>query len=323
MSKTILILVGGGGSEHEISKISADYIKNQLLDFNLIQVEINKDGWIEESTQKPAWLVPNQKIHLNDSETQIDFVIPCLHGTPGETGEIQPLLESFNLKYLGCDSWTSSTLFNKVTTKLWCDQLGIKNTPYIFLSEPTENNTRLALDFFKQQGEVFVKAASQGSSIGCYQIKNESELESAIKKAFSYSDHVLIEKNITARELEVAAYQFKNKWHFTKPGEIINTSKTFYDYDQKYSKSSNTRTDIVAKNISDKVLQDMHGICAKAVAGFKLKHLSRIDFFLEENSQVSLNEINTFPGMTPISLFPSMLEKNGHSFKDFLVDHLT
>lgn len=322
MKKSILILVGGGGSEHEISKISAGYIKDQLSNHHLIEVEITKNGWIETSSKKPAWLKPEKKICFADQEQNIDFVIPCLHGTPGETGEIQPLIESFHLPYLGCTSWTSSTLFNKVTTKLWCDQLGIPNTPYIFLAEPSEKNLKKAHGFFKKHNEVFIKAASQGSSVGCYQVKKESDLEKYVLEAFNFSDHVLIEKNVKARELEVAAYEFQGKWYFSRPGEILTANDRFYDFDEKYSEQSQTKTKIIADDISEEVYQKMNQICELAVTGFKLRHLSRIDFFLIDKDQVVLNEINTFPGMTPISLFPRMMEQNGHSFKNFLNSHL-
>jgi len=180
-----------------------------------------------------------------------------------------------NKSYLGCGAEASRNCFNKITTKLWFDALDIPNTPYVFLSENNEDAHTKASEAFDKWGKVFVKAASQGSSVGCYSVTDKANLAAAVNDAFGYSDQVLIEKSIKPRELEIAAYQYGD--------ELIITEAT---------------------NLSEEQVEALRECARKAFVHMKLKDLSRIDFFLSEDNEILLNEINTFPGMTPISMFP-------------------
>ena len=131
------------------------------------------------------------------------------------------------------------------------------------------------------------------------------------------SPYVLIEKTVIARELEIAAYEYNGELIITKPGEIICEQDTFYDFEEKYSQDSKARTDVIAQNIDTKTLKKITEYSHRAFKGMKLRHLARIDFFLTSENELLLNEINTFPGMTPISMFPQMLIHNGYDFGDF------
>lgn len=323
INTTILLLCGGGSSEHEVSLISANFVQEQLestREFDVIRVEMKADGWFT-TEGKLAYLDTNRgTLNTEDNSIKIDFVVPCIHGYPGETGDIQSMLELSGIPYLGCGPEASTNSFNKITSKLWYDALGIPNTPYIFLSENNASALEESKNTLQKWGCIFVKAARQGSSVGCYKVDDINELESALNNAFHYSDQVLIEKAVKPRELEVAAYQFQGELYISKPGEIKAPEDAFYTYEEKYSEASHSTTEIEASNLSEAQLELIRLSSEKVFKQMRLRHLSRIDFFLTPDGNIYLNEVNTFPGMTPISMFPKMLENNGHNFSEFLAD---
>ncbi|MCG9628876.1 D-alanine--D-alanine ligase [Vibrio mediterranei] len=319
----ILLLCGGGSAEHEVSLVSANFLESQLKlnpRFNVTRVEITQEGW-KCSDGHLVVLDLNQKALVNDQQTlHIDYVVPCIHGFPGETGDIQSLFEMAGIPYLGCGPEASSNSFNKITSKLWYDTLGIPNTPYLFLTENDKDAHTRAAQAFENWGKVFVKAAKQGSSVGCYSVTNIEQLDASINSAFGYSDQVVIEQSVKPRELEVAAYEYKGQLCVTKPGEIIAPDGAFYTYDEKYSADSHSTTTVEASDLTDEQLEIIHTCAVKVFTQMKLRHLSRIDFFLTEDNKIYLNEVNTFPGMTPISMFPKMVEHSGLEFSEFLSD---
>lgn len=320
---TILLICGGGSSEHEVSLLSANFIQSQLElnpNFNVVRVEMKSDGWYTADGTL-AYLDTNSgTLNTDNTSIKLDFVVPCIHGYPGETGDIQSMLELSAIPYLGCGPEASTNSFNKITSKLWYDALGIPNTPYVFLSSNDAQALDAAEKAFEKWGAIFVKAARQGSSVGCYKVTNVSDIQQALDDAFSYSDQVLIEQAVKPRELEVAAYEFEGKLYVSKPGEIKAPEDAFYTYEEKYSSSSHSTTDVEATNLTEAQLETIRVSSEKVFTQMKLRHLSRIDFFLTPDGDIYLNEVNTFPGMTPISMFPKMLEHNGHSFSEFLAD---
>lgn len=326
MTTTILLLCGGGSSEHEVSLVSANYLQAQLemtKSFNVIRVEMKDDGWYSEQGELSYLDTNAATLNTSSSTTKIDFVVPCIHGFPGETGDIQSMLELAGIPYLGCGPEASSNSFNKITSKLWYDALGIPNTPYLFLTDNNAQAYQQCEKALSEWGAIFVKAARQGSSVGCYKVTNIQQLATAIDSAFSYSEQVLVEKALKPRELEVAAYQIDDVLYLSKPGEVIAPEDAFYTYEEKYSADSHSMTEIEAKNLTEQQLASIRHYAEKVFTHMKLKHLSRIDFFLTADGQIYLNEVNTFPGMTPISMFPKMLEHNGHHFHEFLANCVT
>ncbi|EMK3382108.1 D-alanine--D-alanine ligase [Vibrio parahaemolyticus] len=323
MIKNILLLCGGGSSEHEISLLSANFVEQQL---NLIQnakvtrVEIKNEGWVTDQGELVYLDLNTKQLCSNESNQTIDFIVPCIHGFPGETGDIQSLFEIAGIPYLGCGPEASSNSFNKITSKLWYDALDIPNTPYLFLTRNDEHAHRQAEQAFEKWGKVFVKAARQGSSVGCYSVTEKQAIAKAVNDAFGYSDQVLVEKAVKPRELEVAAYEMNGELHITKPGEVIAPDGAFYSYDEKYSSSSHSLTEVEAKNLTQEQIDKIRHASETVFKQMNLRHLSRIDFFLTEDNEIYLNEVNTFPGMTPISMFPKMLQNNGHKFHEFLED---
>ncbi len=319
--KNILLLCGGGSSEHEVSLVSANFIQEQLKfnrDFNVIRVEILGDEWILASGIKTNFDIVRAELLGEGHQFTIDYVVPCLHGYPGETGDIQSLLELAKIPYLGCGPEASANSFNKITSKLWYDALNIPNTPYLFLSSQCETSYEKAEKALDKWNSVFIKAARQGSSVGCYRVTNKSQLDDAIIKSFSFSDQVLIEKALQPRELELAVFEYNGEVIITKPSEIIAPKNGFYTYEEKYGSDSHSLTEIEAKNLTDEQIGEMHSYAKKVFNQMGLKDLCRIDFFLTQDDEIYLNEVNTFPGMTPSSLFPKMIEHHGINFIDFL-----
>ncbi|MBF0314880.1 MAG: D-alanine--D-alanine ligase [Oligoflexia bacterium] len=341
--KNVLLLFGGGGTEHEISVISAGHIYESLKaasEYQVFAVELLKDRTLRLYSGEIGVGKESRQVELSgwgrlelkfvqDKEHKsfyLDLVIPCIHGYPGETGDVQSWFALLNLPYFGCTSEGNILAFNKVSTKLWLSSLGIPNTPYTYLEDQTDECFKRAKSFFQEaqsQGAlgVFVKPSHQGSSVGCYRALKESELLPAIKNAFYYSPYVLIEKLLDARELEISIYEYKRELHASYPGEII-TPDHFYSYEEKYSQVSKTKTVVKAEAVSEETVKAMQAYALRAFRGLKLRHISRVDFFLTTKGEVYLNEINTFPGMTPISMFPKMMEQNGHRFSDYILDSL-
>jgi len=300
--RNVKLLYGGGGAEHEISIRSKEFIAQNLKGVcHVEEICLTKENLTKTSLKL----------------SKDDFIIPCVHGVPGESGELPALLESMNIPFLGCDSKASVLCFNKVMTKTFLEEHGVKTTPFIALSKDDPQLQEKAFEFFNYHGNAFVKASSEGSSIGCYPVKEKEDLLERITQAFQYSNQVLLERMLIARELEVAAYEYRGKLYTTKPGEIISVSK-FYSYDEKYSKDSSSQAKTLASNLSTSILEEIDITAQKIFKLAQLKDLSRIDFFLE-GEKLYLNEVNTFPGMTSISLFPKMLELDKIcSFQEFL-----
>jgi D-alanine-D-alanine ligase len=323
MIKNILLLCGGGSSEHEISLLSANFVEQQLNlieNINVTRVEIKNEGWMTDQGELVYLDLNTKRLCSEGSNQVIDFIVPCIHGFPGETGDIQSLFEIAGIPYLGCGPEASSNSFNKITSKLWYDALGIPNTPYLFLTKNDEEAHIKAKQAFDKWGKVFVKAARQGSSVGCYSVTQKEAISDAVNAAFGYSDQVLVEKSVRPRELEVAAYEMNGQLYISKPGEVIAPDGAFYSYDEKYSSTSHSLTEVEAKNLTQDQIDTITQESETVFKQMNLRHLSRIDFFLTEDGQIYLNEVNTFPGMTPISMFPKMLQNNGHRFHEFLED---
>lgn len=317
----VLLICGGDSSEHDISLISANYFLEKLAlipGMTPYYVRIEKDGRRLDKEGRLCELRKSGILVYEGSEAPIHlhYAIPCFHGYPGETGDIQSLFDMMELPYLGCGPEASKRCFNKIDTKVWLDVLKIPNTPYTFLSSLDEEERQKANAFFQEYQDVFVKASHQGSSIGCYHVQSQEELDKAITEAFRLSPSVVIEKTMQARELELAIFEHEGNIITAGPGEIKVDG--FYDFDEKYSETSKTQTSFAAENLTDQIKEDIERYARIMFKHFHLKDMARIDFFLDNNSKLYVNEINTFPGHTSISLFPSLMEKSGLPYEKFL-----
>lgn len=316
----VLLICGGGGSEHDISLTSAEFFKDVLAGISGITVhyvEICRDGTRRDENGNSLELRKDGLLVRGEEVIRLNFAIPCFHGTPGETGEIQCVFEMMGLPYLGCGPEASMLSFNKVSTKLWMQALGIPNTPFIFVASSESDEIKRAQEFFAEHGDVFIKASNQGSSVGAFHVTEASKVEETIKEAFKFSSYVLIEKTMKGREVEMSVYQYKGELCTSVPGEIICPAGVFYDYNEKYSGTSKTKTLARAPDLNDELVAAMQASARKLFKGLKYKHLARVDFFVC-GSDYYINEPNTFPGHTKISLFPLMMKENGHSYREFL-----
>ncbi len=326
--KNVLLICGGGGTEHEISLVSAKYILGKLEEISEITPHylcIEKDGRRTNLAGEDCELRKAGEIfnRVTQETTLLDYAIPCIHGPPGENGQIQSVFEMMGLPYLGASSEASINCFNKVTNKLWLSALNIPNTPYLFSYEDSEEEVQRIETFFHDNGEdLFMKASNQGSSVGCFHITKKEEIAPALKEALTLSPYVLIERTIKGRELEVSVFDYRGKTHATYPGEIICPSK-FYSYEEKYSSAGHTTTHVEAQGIPQEIREEIKDMAIRAFKGIRLKDMSRIDFFLTDENEIFLNEINTFPGHTPISMFPMMMENSGVKYLDYLRDRIT
>lgn len=320
--KNILLLKGGMSSEHEISLKSSEFISNNIdsKKFKVYEVLLSQSSTEWTYKEEKCVLTFDRFLVTDTLSIKIDAAIPCIHGPPGESGDIQSYFELIALPYLGCNPETSKICFNKLLTKLILENSGVQTTPFIQINDINEISK--AKSFIKKHRNVYVKATNQGSSVGCFKVDNEAELEESIHKAFLHSPFVIIEKAIIGRELEIAVFEFQGDLHISNPGEIVCPSD-FYTYDQKYSSESKTKTYVEAINIPEDVIESLFINAEKIVKTLKIRHLSRIDFFLTQSNEVYLNEVNTFPGHTSISMFPMMMENMDITYGDYINDILS
>lgn len=326
-TKNVLLICGGGGSEHDISLVSAKYIESKLAlipEINTVYLSIEKDGRrLNHKGQDCELRKAGEVFNKETNElTLLDYAIPCIHGPPGENGQIQAVFEMMGLPFLAPGSEASILCFNKASTKIWMDKAGIANSPYLFFSSPDQVCKSTLEKFFDTNNkDVFVKAAHQGSSVGCYHVTNKDELVGKVKEAFSFGPVVLVEKTIKGRELEVAAFEYEGKLHISKPGEIV-CPDGFYDFEEKYNENSKTKTYVEAENLTTEQVEKIKNMARETFKILRLKDMARIDFFLDEKGNPLINEINTFPGHTPISMFPSMMENMGIKYENYLKDRI-
>ncbi len=317
--KCIAVLYGGGGSEHEISLVSGKYI-TESVDKNLYEIlpilrEKNSNFFHDgrEISFTKNGILDQMKFK------KIDLAIIWFHGHPGETGHIQGLFELLQIPFVGCHLEGMQRCWNKINTKLWLEKLNVPVVPYIFLSAFNETELAKVHEFRKLHPKIFIKASSQGSSVGCFEVKDGDHIETLIKEAFKYSDYVLVEKYVKAREIEFSAFSFNQELRVEGPGEI-NCDVGFYSYDEKYSSQSKAVVKTVVQDISENTITRLKSQIKTMFKQLGLKDFSRFDFFYLNDQEIYLNEINTIPGCTPISIFPKLIEQSGISFPKFLND---
>ena len=346
MSKlNVALIFGGKSGEHEVSLMSASSVY-KCIDkdkYNVMTIGITKEGrWLycegnEENIKNGEWVnLANKNVEINlvpcgnkevgilfeDGKVEkIDILFPVLHGPYGEDGTIQGLFEISQIPYIGCGVLASSVGMDKLICKKVFTEIGLPQVNYtdtnkwqfINDSEGELNKIESKLNY-----PIFVKPANLGSSVGISKATNRKELLEGINEALRYDSRIVLEQGIDAREIEVAVLG-NNEVKASIAGEI-KPAKDFYDYNDKYLDGASTY-DIPAQ-ISE---EDMNYIREKAIQAFKGidgKGLSRVDFFKDKNSgEIFINEINTLPGFTNISMYPKMWEATGLEYTK-LIDEL-
>ncbi|MBE6849865.1 MAG: D-alanine--D-alanine ligase [Ruminococcus sp.] len=345
MSKIrVAVLFGGASSEHDISLKSATHIiENIPADkYEVVCVGITKKGrwlyypgdvsaiasgaWEKDPDCTSAILSPDP-IHkglvtIENGEAsvkKIDVVFPVLHGKNGEDGTVQGLLDMARIPYVGCGLLASAACMDKAATHTMLDYNGIRTAKWRKIGQREMNKLEEHCeDIAAELGfPLFVKPANAGSSIGVNRANNAEELLDAVKVAFSHDNKVIIEECISGRELEVAVFGYDSPFA-SFVGEI-ESCKTFYDYDAKYILSGSNL--FIPARIPDDKAREIQETAVKAYRAMGCKGLSRVDFFLSDDGEVILNEINTMPGFTSISMYPKLMENLGMG-SSYLVDKL-
>lgn len=320
--KKVLILFGGNSSEHYVSCKSAESIIENIdkrlfevevagIDFDNTWYKFSDDlSYLKSGNWKEANILKIDNIIKYIKE--FDVVFPITHGTNGEDGKLQGMLELFNIPFVGCKTLASGIGMDKGVSKVMFDKLGISQVPYLVINESYKIN-----DIIEQiEFPVIVKPANGGSSIGINKANDKKELVRAIREAKKYDKKIVIEKFIKARELEVAVLENKGNILCSNPGEIKSANE-FYDYDAKYvnSKSTTIIPDDIPLSIVDKIKE----YAKKIFKGLNCNGYARVDFFYDEKSEeIYINEINTIPGFTSISMYPKLIESIGINYTDLI-----
>lgn len=330
----ITLLYGGRSAEHEVSILSA-YSILQAIYYNYYQVQlvfISKEGqWVKGPllTEAPtsidtlhlSWTGEGQQtgsiINPGAIKEEDTIVFPVLHGPNGEDGTIQGFLETLNLPYVGAGVLTSACGMDKIMTKYILQAAGIPQVPYVpVLKNQWKENPQTV--FEKCEGTLlypmFVKPANLGSSVGISKAENREELEAALLEAYRFDSRVIVEQGIEAREIEVAILGNEDV-RTTVAGEIVK-DVAFYDYNAKYI--DNQITMQIPAEISEELQEKAQTYAKSAYQMLGGSGLSRCDFFLTNNNELFLNELNTMPGFTQFSMYPSLWENMGLQYGDLI-----
>lgn len=320
--KKVLILFGGNSFEHLVSCKSAKSILENIdyKKFNVTACGIDKNNKFYiysdslEYLNDGSWIncSSNKKIdNINEFINNFDVVFPIIHGRYGEDGKLQGMLDVLNKKYVGSNLISNAICMDKVVTKIICEYYGIKQVDYMILKE-----NKIDIKQFENKigYPAIIKPSNGGSSIGITIANNKKELMSSIDNAFLYDNTVVIEKFITARELECAVLEDK-KIKTSSIGEIKSIN-SFYDYEAKYEKDSEL---IIPADINKSVEKQIKETALKIFKILGCKDYSRVDFLYDEkNNKLYFNEINTIPGFTTISMFPKLFEYDKIKYKDLI-----
>lgn len=296
MKLRVAVIYGGRSGEHEISLRSAKSILEALDPerYHVLHYLISKEGkW----SPKPIQPEPGANAH-------IDVVFPVLHGTFGEDGTVQGLLELADLPYVGPGVLASSASMDKEVMKRLCREQGLPVVDWVTLRgamDPEEACRKLRFP-------MFVKPVNLGSSVGISKVRNCAALKEAVKLAGQFDTKVIVEQGITGRELECAVIGNESP-EASLPSEII-PSKEFYDYEDKYLLDK--AQCLVPADLSAAITAELRRIAVAAYQAVECEGMARVDFLLEAGTErLFLNEINTIPGFTSISMFPKMWEHSG------------
>ncbi len=348
----VTVLFGGQSSEHEVSRISAQCVLENMDKerFDIQTIGITKQGewlkfdgdikwigsgeWEDKARAKllEAPRVPGKNLDATvptcmdlvcfyDKEGNkqgTDVVFPVLHGPNGEDGSVQGLLQLANVPYVGCNILASAAGMDKEFSKLVFQNAGIPQANYI---KVMRNEIEGARSFLinhvteKLGWPCFVKPANAGSSVGVSKVSRPEELEAALFNASKYDTKILIEEFINGREIECAVLGNDNPVA-SAVGEIVPCNE-FYDYNAKYIDGKSDT--IIPAAIDDQIMEQVRDYAVRAFKALGCSGLSRVDFFIEKNTnRVVLNEINTMPGFTNISMYSKLWEASGIPYSELI-----
>ncbi|WP_373155250.1 D-alanine--D-alanine ligase family protein [Clostridium sp. AUH-JLR23] len=337
--RKLMIICGGQSTEHTISRMSCtSVLKNLHRDrYELTLVGIDQSGeWYlldagQEDLTLDSWL--DHSTHIEDVYhllKQQDVIFPVLHGQYGEDGTIQGLFELAGVPYVGCRTLASSVAMDKIYTKKILETVGIPQVKSLYVKKRYDGQYVVVNHQFDETDDIltavknqlgfpcFVKASRSGSSVGCYRVDHEEDLLEILYQAGQYDSHIVIEECIDCIELETAVLGNDDPI-VSRVGQIMPHGE-FYTFESKYEdeESKTCIPALVDANIQEKIREYALKVF-KAVDGHGL---SRVDFFLDKKTnQIYLNEINTMPGFTKISMYPQLIADLGITYSD-LIDRL-
>jgi D-alanine-D-alanine ligase len=343
LKKSVAIVFGGQSSEHEVSLQSARNVINAIdrNNYYVTLIGIDKQGHWLRFDERDYLQNPNDPAHIKLSESgrllslmpgtrgpqfvevetglevpRIDVVFPLIHGSYGEDGSLQGLLRLLDIAFVGPDVLGSAACMDKDVTKRLLRDAGISVAPFVVLHRGE------SVDFVSVSAQLglplFVKPASQGSSVGVSKVTDEAGYAAALKLAFDYDNKVLLEQGIVGREVECAVLG-NHEPQVSVCGEVVANDE-FYAYDTKYLNDGQARIAIPAElpeDLSDAVRE----VALQAYRVLGCAGLSRVDFFVTEAREIIINEVNTIPGFTSISMYPKLWQASGLSYPE-LIDRL-
>lgn len=344
MKKKICVIFGGESTEYEVSLRSAYSVINNLNKdlYDILTVGIQKNGkWFlydgsYDKIPTDSWYNNNLKpvniMHGNKESAllvqnfdgtyqKIDFDVafPVLHGKNGEDGTIQGLFELTGIKYVGVGVIASSVGMDKTFSKVVFKDAGIPQADWVTVCkhELSDLDCKILEAENKFSYPMFIKPANAGSSIGIGKAKNREQLIECINEAFKFDRKILIEEFLTGHEVECAVLGNRGNITASCVGEIV-ASQEFYTYDAKYSSDSTSELHIPAK-LKEEYAEKVRKLAVTAFKALDGKGLSRVDFFVDEQKdKVWINEINTLPGFTSISMYPKLFEASGIAYSELL-----
>ena len=333
------VIFGGMSTENEVSVVSASSImKNLNKDkYDIYPIYISKDGkwnkytYEDKNIEFGSQIENIEKIdNVIEYLKSLDIIFPVLHGLYGEDGTIQGLFELLKIPYVGCRVLASSVGMDKVYSKIIFEKAGLNQTKYIYIRENNgkyiyidekfnekilniEEISKIADSNLKYP--MFIKPSNSGSSVGITKVDKFEELKNAILEASKYDKKIIIEEGIKGREVECAVLG-NEEVIASCVGEVLSAEE-FYSYEAKY-KNQESKTVIPAR-IDSKIEEEIQKRAIKAFKAIDGKGLSRVDFFIENHTnKIYINEINTLPGFTDISMYPKLFEASGIKYKDLL-----
>ncbi|HFK5793090.1 TPA: D-alanine--D-alanine ligase [Enterobacter asburiae] len=336
------IVFGGKSTEHEVSLQSAKNIVDAIdkSRFDVVLLGIDKQGqWhVNDASQYLLNAHDPAHIALNPSEVsvatvpgvvkgqlidagnaqalaQIDVVFPIVHGTLGEDGSLQGMLRMANLPFVGSDVLGSAACMDKDVTKRLLRDAGLNIAPFVTLTRANRDKHSFAQISGELGLPLFVKPANQGSSVGVSKVTSEAEFTQAVRLAFEFDHKVVVEQGIKGREIECAV--LGNDFpQASTCGEVVLNSD-FYSYDTKYIDDKGAQV-VVPADIDPAINDKIRAIAIRAYQALGCCGMARVDVFLTPDNEVVINEINTLPGFTNISMYPKLWQASGLSYPELI-----
>ena len=314
------IIYGGVSTEHDVSIMSAKSVIDNLdkEKYEIHEIYINEYG---------KWFENDEEIYnLIWKLKELDVVFPVLHGLGGEDGTIQGMLELLKVPYVGCGVLASSVGMDKVYTKIIFEKAGIPQTPYVYIKKYENTYLIINENFEEEEFQIekitsklkfpmFVKPSNSGSSVGVKKATSNQELKMAIEYASQYDTKILVEQGIDGKEVECAILDGREVQASTV-GAIMS-AEDFYSFDAKYNMPESKT--VIPADITEEQIEEIRKLAVKAFKSIDGKGLSRVDFFIEKDTnKIYINEINTLPGFTKISMYPKLFEAVGISYSELL-----